>query len=90
MLAERNSLRGLERAGHASRHTVLHWLELSSQHLLALSDTLICAIDASQAQVDELWTFVKKNKRTGNPATHSNMAIRGFGGPWPCRPDCAC
>lgn len=90
LLGERNSLRGLERAKHLSANTILHWLDLAGQHLLALSDTLIRAIRVSQAQVDELWSFVKKSRSTGKRTTHSNMAIHGFGERWPCRAVCAC
>lgn len=62
-LGERNSLRALERLKHHSPNTILDWLNLAGQHLAAVSTELIHDLRLSQAQVDELWTFVKKNKR---------------------------
>ena len=60
LLSERNSLRAIERLKHRSTNTVLHWLDLAGQHAAAVSAELIRDLLLSQAQVDELWTFVKK------------------------------
>jgi hypothetical protein len=44
----------------------LHWLDLAGQHAAAASAVLIRNVHLTQAQVDELWTFVKKTRA---PAT---------------------
>src|SRR5213080_4745973 len=68
MLAERNSIRGIARVKGVKPDTVLHWLEIAgAQHL-------------TQAQIDELWTFVKKSLGI-SPCTTRPQArgIIGFG-----------
>jgi transposase-like protein len=66
LLVERNSLRAIERTQHHPTDTVLHWLDLAGQHCAGVSQQLIQAIRLNQAQIDELWTFVKK---TGTSST---------------------
>ena len=83
-LGERNSLRALERLKHCSTNTVLHWLDLAGQHLSAVSAELIHDVHLRQAQIDELWTFVKKSKRTVNRMIRQMLVICGFGAPWLC------
>ena len=61
MLAERNSLRGIARVKGVKPDTVLHWLEIAGKQAVAVSNQLIHNLHLSQAQVDELWTFVKKS-----------------------------
>ena len=66
MLVERNSLRAVERLKHHPHNAVLYWLDLAGQHAAAVSAVLVRNMHLTQAQVDELWTFVKK---TRTPAT---------------------
>jgi transposase-like protein len=60
LLVERNSLCAVERATHHPVDALLHWLDLAGQHCAAVSADLIHDIRLRQAQIDELWTFVKK------------------------------
>ncbi len=80
-LGERNSLRALERLKYHSPTTILDWLDLAGQHLAAVSAQLIHDVRLRQAQMDELWTFVKKSKSTANPTIYPMWATCGFGGP---------
>jgi len=59
-LGERNSLRAVERLKHCPAKTVLAWLDLAGAHAAAVSADLIQSLHLAQAQVDELWTLVKK------------------------------
>jgi transposase-like protein len=63
MLVERNSLRAISRIKQCKPDTVLYWLDLAGQHAAAISNHFIRDLQVSQAQIDELWTFVKKNRR---------------------------
>ena len=67
MLVERNSLRAICGIKHCKIQTILPWLDLAGQHAAALSKHFIRGLHLTQAQIDELWTFVKKNRRTFNP-----------------------
>jgi transposase-like protein len=93
LLGERNSLRGLERTKHYPANTILHWLDLAGQHLQTLSDTLIRSVRLNQAQIDELWTFVKKTRTSATQRPdgiwrHMDLACSGFAEPPPCGDIC--
>jgi transposase-like protein len=81
LLVERNSLRAVERLKHHPHNAILHWVDLAGQHAAAVSATLIRNLHLTQAQVDELWTFVKKNKSTCSQMIHPASATCGFGEP---------
>ena len=66
LLVERNSLRAVERLTHHPHHAILHWVDLAGRHAAVVSAALIRNLHLSQAQVDEMWTFVKKNKSIYN------------------------
>ena len=61
MLVERHSLRAISRSKHCKPHTVLRWLDLAGQHAAAVSQEVIHGLHVTQVQIDELWTFIKKN-----------------------------
>ena len=79
MLVERNSLRAISRIKHCKPTTVLHWLDLAGQHAAAVSAHFIHGLHVTQAQIDELWTFVKKNRHTCNRTTPVLSVIPGSG-----------
>ena len=89
LLGERNSLRAIERLKHCPHNTSLYWLALAGEHATAVSQELIHSLRLTQAQVDELWTFVKKSRRIGDQKIPLKWATPGFGGPSPCPADCA-
>lgn len=78
-LAERTSLRATGRLKHHPVNTVLDWLEVAGKHTAAVSADLVRDLHVIYAQVDELWTFVKKNRGIFNRTTRWTMAISGFG-----------
>lgn len=78
-LGERTSLRAAGRLKEHPVNTVLDWLEVTGRHTAAVSAYQIRDLHISYAQVDELWTFVKKNKPTFNRMTRRTMAICGSG-----------
>jgi len=69
MLVERNSLRAISRIKHCAPNTILHWLDLAGQQAAAVSRHFIRQLHLTQAQIDELWTFVKKNRNISSPPT---------------------
>jgi hypothetical protein len=64
MLVERNSLRAISRIKHCKLRTMLHWLDLAGEQAAAVSRHFMTGLHLTQAQIDELWTFVKKNRNT--------------------------
>ena len=85
MLVERNSLRAVSRVKHCTADAVLHWLDLAGQQGAAVHRSFIRDVHPTQVQVDELWSFVKKNKHICNQVTLPTGVTPGFGVRLPCR-----
>jgi transposase-like protein len=85
MLVERNSLRAVSRIKHCKTDAALHWLDLAGQQGAAVHRHLVRDVHPTQVQVDELWSFVKKNKSTCNQATQLTGVTPGCGVRSPCR-----
>ena len=74
-LGERVSLRATGRLKHHPVNTVLDWLAVTGEHTAAVSGQLIRDLHVAHAQVDELWTFVKKTRA---PSTQRPRRLRGY------------
>ena len=88
LLSERNSLRAIERLRHHPHKALLRWLALAGQHGAAVNSHLIRNLHVTQAQVDELWTFVKKSRNTWRQTTPPTSATCGSGARSPCPAAC--
>lgn len=62
LLAERNSLRATARILDTTKESVSRWLRRAAQHTNMVSDYLLHELKISQAQIDELWSFVGKKR----------------------------
>jgi transposase-like protein len=63
LLAEGLGLRGTSRVLEIKLDTIRRWLATAALHCEQVSDMLVRDLNLSQVQVDELWTFVKKNTK---------------------------
>jgi len=63
LLAEGLGLRGTSRVLEVKLDTIRRWLATAALHCEQVSDMLVRDLNLSQVQVDELWTFVKKNTK---------------------------
>ena len=63
LLAEGLGLRGTSRVLEIKLDTIRGWLCTAALHCEQVSDMLLRDLKLSQVQVDELWTFVKKNTK---------------------------
>ena len=61
LLAEGLGLRGTSRVLEIKLDTIRKWLAVAALHCEQVTDMLLRDLKLSQVQVDELWTFVKKN-----------------------------
>lgn len=59
-LAEGNSIRGAGRIFDHDKNAIINWLKQAGEHCEKVERQLIDKFDFSQAQVDELWTFILK------------------------------
>jgi transposase-like protein len=63
LLAEGMGLRATSRVLEIKLDTIRKWLAIAALHCEQVSDMLLRDLKLSQIQVDELWTFVKKNTK---------------------------
>ena len=63
LLAEGLGLRGTSRVLEIKLDTIRGWLSTAALHCEQVNDMLLRDLRLSQVQVDELWTFVKKNTK---------------------------
>ena len=63
MVAEGLGLRSTSRVLQIKLDTIRKWLAVAALHCEQVSDLLIRDLKLSQVQVDELWTFIKKNTK---------------------------
>lgn len=63
-LAEGNSIRATARIMGVDKDTICRWLDRAAQHCQALSNYLMKNLHIKECQLDELWSFVKKKRKT--------------------------
>ncbi len=80
LLVEKNGIRAIERIMEIHRDTVSRLIEDLAIHAREVSDFLIINVGLTKVQVDEMWSFVKKNKRKLTPEMlrQIDMATAGY------------
>jgi transposase-like protein len=80
LLVEKNGIRAIERITEIHRDTITSVIDDIARHAREVTDFLIRNVGLTPVQVDELWSFVKKNKRklTREMVTQIDMAIAGY------------
>ena len=66
MIAEGGGIRATGRAIGVDKDTVQRWVERAGKHAEEVSAYLTVDCHLSEAQLDALWTFVKKKSNTSN------------------------
>ena len=72
-LVEKKGVRAVERTMHIHRDTVSSLLHALALHAKEMTDYLVHDLGLSTYEVDELWTFVKKNLKGLNPKTINSL-----------------
>jgi len=60
MLMEKSGIRGTARALGVDKDSVQRWLDRAGEHCSEVCDYLLRELNYTQAQVDELYTFIQK------------------------------
>lgn len=63
LLVEKIGLRGISRATERNKNTLVLFTNKLAERCKQVNDFLLQDVQLSPIEVDELWTFVKKNKR---------------------------
>jgi hypothetical protein len=88
MLVERKSLRAMCRLNQCKLDPGLHWVELAGQQAAAVSRRCMTGLPLPQAQIDELWTFIKKHRHTCKRVISLISGMPGLGEPARCPGAC--
>lgn len=63
VLVEKNGVRSASRLTKLNKNTVGNWMNNLAEHALQITDFLVHNLGLSTYEVDEFWSFVKKNKK---------------------------
>ena len=55
-------------------NTIVNWMNNLAEHALQITDFLVKNLGLSTYEVDEFWTFVKKNKKKLSPIARREIA----------------
>lgn len=69
MVAEQGGIRATGRAMGVDKDTIQRWVDRAGRHVKEVSAYLIVECHLSEAQLDALWTFVKKKTHTSRRRT---------------------
>ena len=77
-LVETNSFRGVARETKHNKNTICSYVGLIAQHCEQFNDLLIHDLKLGTHEIDEFWSYVKKNKKTLRSSTLKtlNKAMR--------------
>lgn len=79
-LVEKNGIRSIERITGHHRDTIGRLLEDMAEHAEKMNDILIRDLELTPIECDELWSFIKKNKRKLSVAAQLGLkkVMHGF------------
>lgn len=69
LLVEKNGIRSIGRITERNRNTILRFTDRLAGKCKQVNEFLLKDVKLSAIEIDELWTFIKKNKRKLKPST---------------------
>ena len=72
-LVEKNGIRSIERITGHHRDTISRIIEDLALHAEMVNSVLLHEVKLGQFEVDEMWSFVKKNKRKLTPQAQTQL-----------------
>jgi len=72
-LVHKKGVRSVAETVNVDKNTVCSYLEILARHALVMTNYLVHDLGLSAYEVDELWTFIKKNKRDLSPTMISSL-----------------
>lgn len=73
LLVEKNGIRSIGRITERNRNTVMLFTDKLASRCKEVNEFLLKDVKLSAVEVDEIWTFIKKNKRKLKPWTIRTM-----------------
>lgn len=72
-IVETGGIRSTERKVHVHRDTITRIINALGDHALQMTGYLVKDLNLSTHEVDELWTFIKKNRKDLSPTTINSL-----------------
>jgi len=72
-IVETGGIRSTERKVHVHRDTVTRIINALGEHALQMTNYLVHDLNLSLYEVDELWTFIKKNRKGLSKTTINSL-----------------
>ena len=72
-IVETGGIRATERKVHVHRDTITNLINALGEHALRMTNYLVRDLGLSAYEVDELWTFIKKNRKGLSKTTISSL-----------------
>ena len=69
LLVEKNGIRSIGRVTERNRNTILNFTDKLAAKCRQVNEFLLKDVKLSTIEIDELWTFIKKNKKKLKPNT---------------------
>ena len=63
LLVEKNGIRSIGRITERNRNTIMHFTDKLAKKCKQANEFLLHDVKLGTVEVDEIWTFIKKNKR---------------------------
>jgi transposase-like protein len=64
MIPEKGSIRGTARATGHDKSAICRWLKIAGEHCKEVTDYFLRDLQLTKVQIDEIWSYLKKRKRT--------------------------
>jgi len=72
-LVEKKGIRAVQRTTRINKNTICSYLSAFAEHAKEVSKYLTKNLELSTYEVDEFWTFVKKNKKNLSKTVRKNL-----------------
>jgi hypothetical protein len=69
LLVEKNGIRSIGRTMERNRNTIMYFTDKLAGKCKEANDFMLHDVKLGRVEVDEIWTFIKKNKRKLTPQT---------------------
>jgi len=64
LLPEKGSIRGVARATWHDKNIICRWLDVARMHCKEVTDYYLNELQINRVQVDEIWSYIKKRKKS--------------------------
>lgn len=75
LVPEKGSIRGAARMSGHDKGTICKWVYLASKHCKEVTDYFLKELRLDRVQVDEIWSYIKKRRKTSLSAIRKNTAM---------------